>query len=349
MWPRFIIWNKGGPVIVRFGIAFEPNRPLDECLALGIAADKGSIGQIWVGDESPAFPQRDVYVTLALMASVTRRVKLGPGVTNPYSRNMTMVAYQALTFEELAPGRTLLGLGPGGSIPLTPLRIPIWNKPVKAVREAVQLARAVFSGEEVTMEREFVRASRVKSFLGRVSIPIYLAARGTQMMRLAGELADGTLLSSPPKHLRYALSLIRESARAANRDPSSIDIAAIAVAVISDDSEHARRLALHSALRRTRDSPTEVLEMVGIKASEQEALRSTFKQKGEQEALRLVTDRMVDAFTVAGDAEYCIKRFREYLDTGIRNLIFGDPFGPEPVDSLGILNDKVIPALRAEI
>jgi 5,10-methylenetetrahydromethanopterin reductase len=283
------------------------------------------------------------------MASATRRIKLGPGVTNPYSRNMTMVAYQALTLEELAPRRTLLGLGPGGSIPFTPLRIPVWNKPVKAVRESVQLARAVFSGEEVTMDGEFVKANKVKSFLGQVNIPIYLAARGTQMLKLAGELSDGTLLSSPPKYLRYALSLIKDSAKAAGRDPTSVDTGAIVVIVISDDTECARKLALHSAFRRTRDSPIEVLDMVGIKASEQEAIKSTFRQKGEQEAFQLVTDRMIDAFTVAGDAEYCVRRCREYLDTGITNLMFGDPFGPEAVKSLEMVTGKVIPALIAEI
>jgi len=335
--------------LIRFGIIFMPRRALQDLSKMAKVIDQGMLDFLWVADESPSYGQRDVYITLTHLALSTKRVILGPGISNPYSRNITMAAYEALTLEELIPGRTVFGLGPGGSIPFVPLMIPVWNKPIKAVRESLQLLRSVFSGEETTMDGEFAKAYKVRSFLGKVNIPIYLAARGQQMIRLAGQYADGTLLAAPTGYMDFVRSELAKGAEASGRDVSKIDVGCILPTALSDDPQEARRLALHSAVLRTSDSPAIVMEKTGIGLEEQQAVRRAFREKGEAEASKLVTDRMIDVFTVAGDVEHCIKKCREFIDAGVTQVLFGDPFGVDPLKGIETICSKVVPAVKAEL
>jgi 5,10-methylenetetrahydromethanopterin reductase len=326
-----------------------PKKPLSDLSRMAKIIDQGMLDFLWVADESPSYGQRDAYVTLTHLALTTKRVKLGPGISNPYSRNITMAAYEALTLEELIPGRTVFGLGPGGSIPFVPLKIPVWNRPIKAMSESFQLLRSIFNGEETSMEGEFAKANKVKSFLGKVAIPIYLAARGQQMLRLAGQHADGTLLAAPTAYMEFVRSELAKGAEISGRDYSKIDVGCILSTALSNDPKEARRLALHSATLRTSDSPAIVMEKTGIGLDEQDAVRRAFREKGEAEAIKHVTDKMIDTFTVAGDVEHCVKKCRQFIEAGVTQVLFGDPFGADPVQGLETICGQVVPAVKAEL
>jgi 5,10-methylenetetrahydromethanopterin reductase len=334
--------------MLTFGVVFTPSRSQDESLALATIADRNKIDFLWAGDETPANGMRDVYVTLTYIATQTRRIRIGPGVCNPYSRNIVMTLCEALTLEEMIPHRTTFGLGPGGSFPLTPLGIPMWNKPIKAVRESLVLARTIFSGQKASISGEFATANGVQSHLGKVNIPIYLAVRGLQMAKLAGELADGTLIATPLPYLRHVVAKLREGARAANRDFSDLDVGCVIQAMVSEDAEKARAAARHVAALTTIDSPESIINEVGISVSDQDELRRTYRDKGMDAAVELVTDKMVDAFTVAGDSEHCARVCKEFISAGAKQLVFGVPLGAEGVKELERISQSVIPALESE-
>jgi 5,10-methylenetetrahydromethanopterin reductase len=310
-------------------------------------ADTNRLDLIWVADQTPAIGYRDVYVVLSYLAGQTKHVKLAPGVINPYTRNPVIAAHQSLTLEELAHSRTVFGIGPGGTLPLTPMAIPMWTRPIKIMRESLEFLRAFFSGKEVTMNGEFVKARKVKSFLGKVDIPIYVGARGPKLFRLAGELADGVYTNAPLATLRMVLEQIREGANRVRREPSTIGLASAVSAAISDDPEEARERLKVTLAWRVAYTPLSIIEQTNIKTSDYLTVRKAVEEKGESAASSLVSDQMIDNFAIAGDLEHCVKLCRRYIDSGATHLVFrSDAY--EPLQGLKPICDELIPALRSE-
>src|ERR1700694_5868828 len=127
------------PVPVRVGVWLFPDRPADEVASLASEIEAAGLDELWIGDEGPG---RDPFVLLAAAATATTRVRLGVGVTNPYLRHPAVTAAAAATIAEIAPGRFVLGFGPGGDMALGPAEVRR-EHPLAAVRRAVRIARAV--------------------------------------------------------------------------------------------------------------------------------------------------------------------------------------------------------------
>ncbi|MEM3506084.1 MAG: LLM class flavin-dependent oxidoreductase [Candidatus Bathyarchaeia archaeon] len=137
-------------------------------------------------------------------------MKLGTSICNPYTRHFAIIAVAILSLDEISNGRAILGIGAGGSLTLFPLKIEMWYKPIKTVKEAVKLIKSLFSGEIVNSDEEFLKAKDIKLFnTQKHRIPVYLGARRPKMLKLIGELADGALLSSLPTQYVEALKHIR--------------------------------------------------------------------------------------------------------------------------------------------
>src|SRR5262245_34005133 len=179
-----------------------PAAPPAESARVAALAEAVGFDAVWVPDERF---YRDCYVTLAAVAQATRRVRLGPCVTDPYSRHPALTAVAAATLDELAGGRAVLGLGAGisGFAALGLRR----GRPATALREAITLVRRLWAGEEVAQAGQIVRFHGRLDFATPPSIPVFVAGRGPRILELAGEIADGVIigaLASPPT-LAYAL------------------------------------------------------------------------------------------------------------------------------------------------
>lgn len=329
------------------GIIYMPNQNVRDNERFARISDKYGIDFLWIADETPAYPLRDSIVALSYIATITKRVRIGPGIFNPYSRNAIMAAYEQLTLHELSRERSVFGVGPGGSLPLVPLGIKIWDRPIRAVRETISVSRRIFNGETVDFDGQIVKARRVKPFTKfEKPIPIYLAARGPQMLGLAGELADGTLLASPIPYLSYAIDRVKEGLKKAGRSYAEMDLGCILPMAVSKDEEEARNLVRHSAALRTSDSPRFVIDMLGIDPRDQEEVRKALHSKGIPEAAKIVNDKMIDGFTVPGNVEMCIKKCQEFMRAGVKQLIFGDPFGAKPEDAFETICKEIVPHIR---
>jgi 5,10-methylenetetrahydromethanopterin reductase len=254
-------------------------------------------GCAWIGD-SPPLDWPDVYVTLALCGVQTSRIALAPGVTNPVTRHASVTANALVTLHRLSGGRMKLGIGLGYS----------------AVRAAgLKPARL----QELTT---YVAALRRTFEERNVSIPIYVAASGPRTLMTAGQLGDGAMVTvgTHPVLVRRALEYIGRGAREAGRDPRRIDVAFLAGLAISPDPEEARREASPVAARRALDAkfhpefflPPE-LEYLREDA-ERVARHYDIRHHTAPDAphTRLVTDALVDAFTLAGTPEQCRQKLQ---------------------------------------
>jgi 5,10-methylenetetrahydromethanopterin reductase len=161
---------------------------------------------------------RDVFVTMGLAAAATSRISLVSAVTNPISRHVSTIASAAATVDDLAPGRVEIWMGRGFTA-VNLAGLPYAS--VKQLRESVVSLRGLLKGEWDAIPGVHTRMAMAGH--GR-DVPIILAAAGPRTLRLAGEVADGVILSGGlvPKHLESSRALVDEGARAAGRDAKDV-------------------------------------------------------------------------------------------------------------------------------
>ncbi len=179
---------------------------------------------------------RDVYVTLALAAQRTRRIRLYPATSSPIVRHPLLLASLAHSLEEVAPGRICLTVAPGF------LAVRSIGKPrasLATMREAVLGLRRLLAGEEVAFGTTL---SRLRNVSDRPT-PVYLLAAGPRMVELAGEVADGALVlvGLHPAAVGAARRHLEEGARRAGRSPSGFHTIFIVPIALEGSFEAARR------------------------------------------------------------------------------------------------------------
>ena len=158
---------------------------------MAVAEDLG-FASAWFYDSQMLYS--DVYATMTLVAEHTKRIKIGTGIVVPSNRIAPVTAHSIATINEMAPGRTMLGIGTGFTgrfmMGLPPVRLG-------DLREHVRICRALLSGEEV-LYREGKRERWIRfmhpdrSYINiKESIPIVIAAQGPKALEVAGEIGDG--------------------------------------------------------------------------------------------------------------------------------------------------------------
>jgi len=311
---------------MKLGVELVPYMRLERMV--GIARDVERLGydQLWVCDH---YHNRFVYVALSQMALQTSRIRLGPGVTNPYLIHPSVTAAAVATLGELSGGRAMLGISAGDPYFLETVGVE-HRRPVLATREAIEIVRGLLTGERLSFRGEVFRCTGAKlRFKPPAPVPVYVGGRRERMLELAGEIADGALVNaSHPDDLRDAL---RSVGRGLGRNPrEEFDrVAYLAVSVGSDVGE-AQKLVRGIVAFIAASAPKESLEIHGIPEEEAARVRK-FLQRGEVvRAKEEVTSGMIEAFSVCGRWEDLEGRVEEVRRLGFDTVVVGSPIGPEP-------------------
>lgn len=179
-------------------------------------AEELGFDSIWIPDYRL---YQDLYVSLALAAIHTERVRIGSAVTNPYTSHPGMTAVGIASVDRLSGGRAVLGLAPGYLV----LRLlGIERKhPARACREAILEIRRYFGNQAVEGRSGHIRLDLPV----RPDLPIFVAATGHEMLALAAELADGAILNVGANEacLRIALDSLAKGMARAGRRPGSVE------------------------------------------------------------------------------------------------------------------------------
>jgi 5,10-methylenetetrahydromethanopterin reductase len=242
---------------VRFGLRIPPCADVRDVAATARAAEEADFDVAWLPDSQ--FLWRDVWAAMALAATTTDRIALGTCVTQFETRHATVTAAAAATIDELAPGRTILGVGTGDSaiktLGLTPTRL-------SAMREQIANCRALWTGEAVEFGGR-VMTLRAKPPSGR--LPIYMAATGPKALALAGEIADGVIVLAgvAPELIERSLCHIREGAARVGRDIAGVDICLGTFCHLTDDEREAARIVKPYACTLAQIGGTDALELAG--------------------------------------------------------------------------------------
>jgi 5,10-methylenetetrahydromethanopterin reductase len=224
---------------LRTGLLMLPTFPPARLAALAELAERAGYDDFWLADERFF---REVYACLALCALRTRRIRLGPCVTDPYSRHPALTAMAIATLDEISGGRALLGLGAGVS-GFRELGIDASRSAV-ALREGVELIRRLLAGETVTMKGREVSFTdgRLDFTPARADVPIYVASQRQAGCRAAGRVADGAIMQGALAEplVRFFRETVHGAARAAGRDPARVALVARLNVCVHDDRAAAR-------------------------------------------------------------------------------------------------------------
>ena len=286
----------------------------------GGIAEAAGFDSLWVTER---YFHEETFSLLGFLAAATQNIKLGLGVTNPYTRNPALLAMASATLDRISGGRFLLGLGrSGASIIEDRMGIP-YSNPRSTMEEAVAVIRDLLAGERVLSTAGRFRLGNIHLETKPIQekLPIYLAAIGPKALRLAGAIADGVLLNAytPTGYVKYAVEEVRKAAQEAGRDPRSIDIACMLVLRLTDDPESIWS-GLKQRIVRLLEEPRVgeiLLDKGGFDPSILGPLRASAKKDGGQTAVDLVSDEMVESFFLVGDPSRCKERIAQYREAGV--------------------------------
>lgn len=302
--------------------------PAQRCVELARLAEEKGFQSLWFA-ENPF--NRGVWPAMTACLLATQSIRIGVGVFNPYNRHPTLMAMEVAAFDELANGRSALGIGSGIGDRVTRMGLS-YAKPLAAVRDCVTIVRGMLRGETVTYAGSAfsVEKVRLECPVLRPDMPIYVAATGDQALRVAGQVADGVMISnmSPPGFTLRAQRLLAEGAAKAGRTPPR-DIVQYVPCVVRDDAQEARRIVratigemLSAYWRMGAQWPAVRDAMVresGISPDDFAAAMDALAAGGA--AVEVLDDRYVDAYSLAGDRDGVVNGMARFADVGVTELV----------------------------
>ena len=313
--------------MVRFGMGMAPVEPLTKVVATAKLAEE--LGFEYFGHADQRFQgEKDAFVVLAADALSTSAIRLGPCVSDPYSRIPAMLAVAIATLDELSGGRAILSLGAGGS-GFTEMHLER-SQPSLALRECVKIVRGLLAGESVTLDGRLFKLTDAKlRFDVRPDIPIYIATRSPKNLELAGELADAAIVAtyvSRPQ-LEFAIERVRVGAERAGRPLDDVRVISWVYTSISEDGRQAvdnvRPFVTQALVNTSPEAYPSILEgfdealpafLERCKAQGRAGLEEAYADRA------LLTDAVIQRFSVAGTAADCIAKVKEIEAFGIQDI-----------------------------
>jgi len=302
-------------VALKLSLTVPPSGDLPSAALAALAQRAEALGYhaLWV----PESWGRDAFTLLARVAAATSTLRLGTGVVNVFSRSPALIAQSAASLDEISGGRFILGLGTSGPRVIEGWHGVPYDRPIGRLRQTIEVVRRI-------LRRDKLDGFKLLFHPVRVTIPIYLAALGPASLRLTGSLADGWLPVFVPLD---RLDLLLEDLRAgeAERDPAlgPLQKALYVDVGVDEDRGRARNLVRpHVALYVGGMGKfyTALVRRCGFER-EAEAIAAAWARGERRTAASLVSDAMVDAFAVAGEAAACRERLSAYAEAGFEELI----------------------------
>jgi probable F420-dependent oxidoreductase len=266
------------------------------------------------------------FSVLAAAGAAAPSLDLGTGVLPMQIRTPALAAMSAATLQALHPDRDIL-LGVGISSPVVAGQwhgAPYGDRPLDQVREYVTLVKQCLSGEPVTFEGDFynVRKFRLGLRLGDRKPKVVVGALNPKMLQLAGEVADGVLLNYlPASHVPWSVEQVRKGG-----DATIYAYVHAGVCEREDGIALARRDLFSYAVV---DSYARNFERAGF-GDEVAEIRARHAERDREGALAGVSDRMVDAIDIMGDAATVRRAVEEYVAAGVQvPVLMPLPWGPD--------------------
>ncbi len=317
------------------------------CGDLAALAERAGFEMLGIVDSQSV--SADAFVALAVAARHTSRIRLGPAVTNPVTRHPVVTANAMATLDRLSGGRAFMGLGAGDSAVFT-----LGLRPARLA----ELERTALDLQALTAGRRVVRDGRPAQIKGATRrVPLYLAADGPRAHQLAGRVADGAFIGSGLTAPEVATSRaeIAAGARAAGRDPESIDTWWLVKANVADS----RDVAIEEIKGTLVSSGNRVFRAI----APPDALRSAIAEihrgydplvhaaldtaaNGRLSDRAEVTAYLAERFAIAGTPDDCVAQVERAWHAGADRLLLA-AITPDPRRFIERWSTEVMPRCLA--
>jgi probable F420-dependent oxidoreductase len=289
-----------------------------EIVEAAVAAERAGFSDAWISEL-----HRSAFVPTTAIASATHTIGVGTAIALAFVRSPMVTALTALDLDDLSGGRFTLGLGSGVQRLNEDWHNVPFGKAAPHLRETVAIIRTLVAeahaGKPIDVEGSFERV-RIRGYERpfppvRERIPIYIAAVGDVMTRLAGEIGDGYIgheLGSPRYLSERIVPNIQRGLEKGGRKRGDCTIVTSACCVIDDDARQAKRwaagLVAFYATVKTYDA---FFDFHGF-AAEAAAIRERFRAGDEKAMVDATPDEMVEALSLAGTADDVRKKLAAY-------------------------------------
>jgi probable F420-dependent oxidoreductase len=331
---------------VDFGVVLQTTPPAARVVEYARQAELNGFGYAWTFDSHLLW--QEPYVIYSQILAQTRKIMVGPMVTNPATRDLTVTASLFATLNEMFGNRTICGIGRGDSAVRT-----LSGQPTSlgTLREAVHVIRELANGRAVSHRDTTIRIP----WASASRLDVWVAAYGPKALALAGEVGDGFILQlADPDIARWTISAVREAAAAAGRDPGEVKICVAAPAYVGHDLAHMREQCRWFG-GMVGNHVADMVARYGTGGQVPRALTDYIAgrpgydynqhgQAGNADAA-FVPDDIIDRFCILGPVEQHIKRLTELREVGADQFaIYLQHDGMD--QTLAAYGRSVIPALN---
>jgi alkanesulfonate monooxygenase SsuD/methylene tetrahydromethanopterin reductase-like flavin-dependent oxidoreductase (luciferase family) len=272
---------------------------------------------------------KDAFALLAVLARETSRINLATTIVSFYTRTPTLLAMSARSVHDLSGGRFgPLGLGTGGIGFMHRGHGLQIEKPLARAKESVEIVRGLLTQPTFSYEGQWFKPRNFHLREGPIEqrIPIWLAGLGPKMVATAARVADGVISNwLTDESLGEYRAIIDEAALSAGRDPSHVQVATLLMVCVDPNDEEAlfaarRGLAFYCASEHY----LHIADVCGL-GDDARSVKAVWEAKDFDRATRLVSDRLLEKFCLAGTATQNAGRIRWLLDNGVFPVVYPLP------------------------
>lgn len=313
---------------MRYGMSV--GGPLTTVGAVAARIEELGFDSVWTAETGS-----DAFVSAALVAQATSRIRIGTAIALAFPRSPGITAMTAADIDELSGGRFVLGLGSQVKRVNEDRFSTPFEHPAPKMREYAHAVRAFlggYFGESPNFEGRFYRVTLAPWARAappvRRDIPIYFAAVNKMMLRVSGEVADG-VVGHPMTSVDYVRDVvllnIARGAEKAGRKPDEIELVQQVIVSVSDDRELARKeVKQQIGFYATTRTYTPVLARHGFE-DVVPRLREAYADKDMDRMASLVSDEMAETFGLFGSVDEVAEKAKRFEGL-VGELMLGMPW-----------------------
>ncbi len=331
-----------------FGVVLQTDPPASRVVELAKMAEGLGFSHAWTFDSHVLW--QEPFVIYSRILAETERMVVGPMVTNPGTRDWTVIASLFATLNEMSGGRTICGMGRGDSA----VRY-IGDRPrtLDTMVDSMAVIKGLVAGEEVDYNDQKVSIPWVGEGW---DLPVWGAGYGPKALAAIGANADGFILQlADTQVLEWTMSAVRAAASDAGRNPDDLKICVVAPAYVGDDIEHQREqlrwfggmVGNHVAdmVKRYGEDESKVPQALSNYIRAREGYDYAHHGRAGNPSADFVPDEIVDRFCILGTVDDHIEKMTVLKEMGV------DQFGiylmhDEKESTLQAYGERVIPAIN---
>jgi probable F420-dependent oxidoreductase len=337
--------------MMQFGAVLQTNPPASRTIALAKLAEQHGFSHVWTFDSHLLW--QEPYVIYSAILAETRRIMVGPFVTNPATRDWTVTASVFATLNEMYGNRTICGIGRGDSA----VRVTNGRPTTMAeLREAIHVIRELGNSRAV----EYHGATLRFPWSTGSELDVWVAAYGPRALELTGQVGDGFILQLADVDIAaWMIRTVREAAERAGRDPMSVRFCVAAPMYISEDTSPERIAHMRAQCRwfggMVGNHVADIVAKYGADGAVPQALTDYIAGRtgydynthgrAENDHVDFVPDEIVDRFCVLGTAAQHIEKLEALRAIGVDQFA-GYLQHDDKEETLRVYGETVIPHFR---